>query len=240
MNEAVSQPGSRGGFENLVSLLSIVAVLVLSIFIMTLVNSSDLTPKLLPLPRTVFFQNDSPMNNAISTALSANDKHEVTIRFDQAVALLHAKQYEFAIQALDRVITLAPNMPEAYVNMGFALLGIEDYERAGNTFNYATELKVDQTNAYWGLALAMEGLKDYEGALGAMRSYIHLSKPDDPFLAKARSALWEWEEKLGRIDTDEVRKQQRQQQGQQQGQQQRNLQQPRQDGQQQQSNPHAR
>jgi len=45
----------------------------------------------------------------------------------------------------------------------------------------------------------LEGLKDYEAALGAMRAYIHLSIPSDPFLAKARSALWEWEARLGRI-----------------------------------------
>ena len=41
-------------------------------------------------------------------------------------------------------------------------------------------------------------MEDYEGALGAMRSYIHLSPPNDPFLAKARAAIWEWETKLGR------------------------------------------
>lgn len=226
--QSSSQSGSRGAFENLVSLLSIVSILIMSVFVVSLTNHSDLTPKVLPLPHTVFSQNSMPM----SGALSANDRHEVTIRFEQAIALLHAKQYEFAIQALDRVITLAPDMPEAYVNMGFALLGIHEYERAGNTFNYATELKLDQTNAYWGLALAMEGLEDYEGALGAMRSYIHLSTPDDPYLARARSALWEWEEKLGRVKTDDIRK--LQQQSQQRQSQSKKPHSP------QQSNPHAR
>jgi tetratricopeptide (TPR) repeat protein len=120
-------------------------------------------------------------------------------RFEQAVALLHAQQYEYAITALDSVLAMAPKMPEAYVNMGYAFLGLKEYGPARGAFEKALELKVDQVNAYYGLAEAFEGMKDYEGALGAMRSYIHLSPPDDPFLAKARAALWEWEAELGRI-----------------------------------------
>jgi hypothetical protein len=46
------------------------------------------------------------------------------------------------------------------------------------------------------LAVALEGLKDIPGALGAMRSYVHLSKNDDPYLRKANAAIWEWEESL--------------------------------------------
>ncbi|HEC19929.1 MAG TPA: tetratricopeptide repeat protein [Gammaproteobacteria bacterium] len=120
-------------------------------------------------------------------------------RFQQAVALLHAKRYDYAITALDAVLEMAPNMPEAYVNMGYAFLGLEEYGPARGAFEKAIDLKVDQVNAYYGLAEAFEGLKDYEAALGAMRSYIHLSKPDDPYLAKARAALWEWEAQLGRV-----------------------------------------
>jgi hypothetical protein len=40
--------------------------------------------------------------------------------------------------------------------------------------------------------------QDYESALGGMRSYLHLTPADDPHRVKARAALWEWEEKLGR------------------------------------------
>jgi hypothetical protein len=32
-----------------------------------------------------------------------------------------------------------------------------------------------------------------------MRTYIHLSRPDDAHLVKARAALWEWEAQLGRV-----------------------------------------
>jgi len=124
--------------------------------------------------------------------------NQIDERFQQAIAMLHAKQYDFAIKALHRVIELAPKMPEAYVNMGYALIGKEDYKAAADFFNAAIELKPYQANAYWGLAVSMEQLGELEVALGAMRSYIHLSPPNDPFLRKARSALWEWESNLKR------------------------------------------
>lgn len=126
-------------------------------------------------------------------------ERQVAERFQQAIGLLHAKQYGYAITALDAVLVMAPKMPEAYVNMGFAFIGLEEFGPAQGAFEKAIDLKMDQVNAYYGLAIALEGQGQYETALGAMRSYIHLSQPDDPFLAKARSALWEWEAQLGRV-----------------------------------------
>lgn len=138
-----------------------------------------------------------------SQALSSpQTEHErrVAERFQQAVALLHAQRYDYAITALDAVLAMAPRLPEAYVNMGYAFLGLKEHGPARGAFEAALDIKLDQVNAYYGLAEAFEGQGDYEAALGAMRSYIHLSPPDDPFLAKARSALWEWEARLGRIE----------------------------------------
>jgi len=129
---------------------------------------------------------------------------KVMERFQQGIALLHAKRYDYAITAMDSVLNMAPNMPEAYVNMGYAFLGLEEYGPARGAFEKALSIKLDQVNAYYGLAIAFEGTNELEAALGAMRSYIHLSNPDDPFLAKARAALWEWEAQLGRIEGVEV------------------------------------
>lgn len=123
---------------------------------------------------------------------------EIDGRFKQAVAMLHAKQYEHAATALHRVLELAPGMPEAHVNMGFALIGLKRYAAARDFFETAIDRRPAQINAYYGLAEALEGLNDLEGALGAMRSYVHRSRPDDPYLRKARAALWEWELALGR------------------------------------------
>lgn len=122
-------------------------------------------------------------------------------RFQEAVVLLHAKKYKYAITALDEVVRIVPNMPEAYVNMGFAFFGLKRYDEAEEAFNKAIELRPFQANAYYGLASVLDVKKDYEAALGAMRSFIHLSPSDtnQRYLAKARAAIWEWEGLLGRI-----------------------------------------
>jgi len=125
-------------------------------------------------------------------------QREIQQRFEQAVVMLHARQYDHAVTALHRVLAIAPRMPEAHVNMGYALLGLEQPDAARGFFNAAIELNPRQANAYYGLALTEEARQDYEGALGAMRTFLHFAPADDPFRTKARSALWEWEGKLGR------------------------------------------
>ena len=122
---------------------------------------------------------------------------EVKRRFDEAVVMLHARQYEHAVTALHRVLALAPEMPEAHVNMGYALLGLQRGKAARDFFDGATALKPDQANAYFGLALAWEAEGDLRMATGAMRSYLHLARHEsDAHLRRARAALWEWETRL--------------------------------------------
>jgi len=123
---------------------------------------------------------------------------ETNARFQQAVAMLHAKQYGHAATALHRVLQIAPRMPEAHVNMGFALLGLGRYGVARDFFRSALEIRPTQANAYYGLAMAEEGLGDVESGLGAMRSFLHFSPANDPYRTRARAALWEWEQALGR------------------------------------------
>lgn len=118
---------------------------------------------------------------------------EIERRFGQAVVMLHAKKYDHAITALHRVLELAPAMPEAHVNMGYALLGLERFKAAGDFFAGALALRPSQANAYFGLALALDAQHDRAGALGAMRTYVHLAPPDDPYVRRARAALWEWQ-----------------------------------------------
>lgn len=128
--------------------------------------------------------------------VAAAEKQEVDLRFRQAVAMLHAKRYEYAVAALERVLDIRPEMPEAHVNMGYALLGLKQYKAAYGFFDRATVLRPMQANAYYGMAEALYELGDHEGAVGAMRSYVHLSSPDDPYVRRANAALWEWEEAL--------------------------------------------
>jgi len=122
---------------------------------------------------------------------------ELRRHFDAAVLLLHSRRYADAQVSLRRVIELAPRLPEAHVNMGFAWLGLQRAAQARESFEHAITLKADQANAYYGLALAQESLGDLELALGAMRSYLHLARGDsEAHLRRARSALWEWEAQL--------------------------------------------
>jgi tetratricopeptide (TPR) repeat protein len=118
---------------------------------------------------------------------------EVDRRFSSGVVLLSGRNFDLAASEFHRVLELAPGMPEAHVNMGFALLGTQRFAVAKDFFTRAIDLHTGQLNAYYGLALALEGLHDLPGARGAMRSYIHLARSDDPYLTRANAALWEWD-----------------------------------------------
>ncbi len=55
-------------------------------------------------------------------------------------------------------------------------------------------LRSDQANAYYGLGVALDALGDRAGAVGAMRTYLHLARDEKPeHLSRARAALWEWQ-----------------------------------------------
>lgn len=123
---------------------------------------------------------------------------EIDARFRQGVIMLHAKEYEHAATAFHRVLELAPTMPEAHANMGFALLGQKRYQAALDFFDGATSLRAGQLNAYYGMAEAYEGLGDLRGALEAMEAWLHRAKPDDPFRRRAEAAVWEWRARLAK------------------------------------------
>ncbi len=116
--------------------------------------------------------------------------------FSRGTALLAARQYEAAASAWHGVLALAPRMPEAHVNMGFALIGLNRFAVAREFFEAAIDLKSSQLNAYFGLALALEGLGDLPGALGAMRTYLHLSSNEDAHVMRARTDVLRWEATL--------------------------------------------
>ena len=117
-------------------------------------------------------------------------------QFQQAVVFLQHGEYDYAVQGFHEVLKVAPNMPEAHANMGFALLGLEEFEAARSFFDTATNLRPGQSNAYYGLAVAHEGLGELPQAVAAMRAYIHVADNDDQYRRKAEAAIWEWEAEL--------------------------------------------
>ena len=131
---------------------------------------------------------------------SVNDD-QIRRHFDSAVTLLRTGRYQLAINGFRAVLEQSPTMPEAYINTGFAQIELQQFEQASRSFQIAIDLRPGQVNAYWGLAVSLEGLCDIPGAIGAMRTYLHLAPEDDPFLVKANAALWEWGQ-MKHADTD--------------------------------------
>ena len=136
----------------------------------------------------------TPSTTATMPAEVTASDSQLKRHFDWAVTQLRSGHYQQAINGFRAVIEQSPAMPEAYINTGFAHIELQQYEQAMKSFQTAIDLRPTQVNAYWGLAVSLEGLCDIAGATGAMRTYIHLAPADDPFLVKARAALWEWEQ----------------------------------------------
>ncbi|MCB1954294.1 MAG: tetratricopeptide repeat protein [Rhodocyclaceae bacterium] len=126
-------------------------------------------------------------------------RSEIDQRFNQGVLMLHARRYDDAAKAFHRVLQLAPRLPDAHVNMGFALIGLQQWSAAHDFFATAIELNPEQANAYYGLAVSLEAQSDLPGAIGAMQTYLHRGARDDPYRQKAQAALWEWQEALSRV-----------------------------------------
>lgn len=113
--------------------------------------------------------------------------------FAQGVALLQAGQHARAALQFEHAVQIAPQLPEAHVNLGYARLGVGDAGGARDAFAHAIDLRPGQVNAYWGLAVSLEALCDFAGAIGAMRTFVHLTDDADPFARRAHAALWEWQ-----------------------------------------------
>lgn len=121
---------------------------------------------------------------------------EIDRLFSLAVDDLQAGRAEQALSALEQVLVLAPSLVDAHVNAGFALIDLARFDAAQEHFRLATRLKPLQANAYYGQALAYEAEADLELALGAMRTYVHLSEADSAHTRRAWSAIWEWQARL--------------------------------------------
>lgn len=122
---------------------------------------------------------------------------ELDAVFAAAVEQMQRRRYRRALELWHRALLINPELPEIKVNMGFTLFELGRYPAARDFFVAAMAQNEYQANAYYGLALVHEQMGDLEAALGAMRSFIHLSgEQDRPFLRRARAALWEWEAQL--------------------------------------------
>ncbi len=127
---------------------------------------------------------------------AAFDRH-----FRQGVSLLRAGRAGEALRVLKAATTIAPNVPEAHVNLGFAAIALGHAQEAEAAFLKAIEHKPGLQNAYFGLAESRELRGDHRGALHAMRTFVHLTPEDAPFRRRADAAIWEWQALLEDGDT---------------------------------------
>ena len=130
---------------------------------------------------------EAPNRLPINDHQPAFDRH-----FKQGVALLRAGKAGEAYQVLMAASAIAPNVPEALVNLGFAAIALERAEEAEAAFLRAIEIRPEQRNAYFGLAESRELQGDHRGAVHAMSAFLHLTPEDDPFRRRADAAIWEW------------------------------------------------
>jgi len=116
----------------------------------------------------------------------------VATRFQQAVHLLQQKNYPEALTAWQRVLAVAPELPEAWVNLGYTRLGLKQYREAEKAFRHAIRRRAGQANAYYGLALSLAGQKKYAMAADNMQVYLERAPKGEPYGKKARKLrdLW--------------------------------------------------
>lgn len=113
--------------------------------------------------------------------------------FRAGLRALQSGQVAEAARAFESAAQIDPRSPEAQVNLGFAYLMANRTREAVDSFSRAVDLRPGQVNAYYGLAEALEQAGDLPAAIGAMRTFIHLTDDDDPFKRRAMAAVWEWE-----------------------------------------------
>lgn len=114
---------------------------------------------------------------------------------------IRAKKYDDAIAALHAAREQLQKNAKAYLLMARALEGKSDYDIARDFYAAAIDRDVLLADAYFGFATASESLGDLESAIGGMRNYLHVQPKADMArlkIAQARSAIWEWESRLGR------------------------------------------
>lgn len=115
--------------------------------------------------------------------------------------LLKAGKYDQALERLNAVRPEVQHLPESLVLVGNALLGKKDYRTAGDFFYAAVDRDPTLADGYFGFAVAAEAVGDLPLAIGGMRNFLHMQTDPDKYrlkVAQARSAIWEWESRLGR------------------------------------------
>jgi tetratricopeptide (TPR) repeat protein len=128
-----------------------------------------------------------------SMPTEGNRQRELAARFEQGVAMLRLGEFEHAVTAFHRVLVLAPRLPEAHLNMGFALYELNDYQGAQRFFEGAKALAPGFLNVEYGLAVSLFAQGKVVDAVHHMATYLGGLKRGDPFrkIAEEKMKLME-------------------------------------------------
>ncbi len=98
--------------------------------------------------------------------------------YDSAGRKFESKDYQGALDDLNRVIQLDPSHVQAYKNRGGTKVVLKDYKGALADYNRAIQLDSNFVNAYNGRGfLKMIALNDYSGALSDLNRAVKI-QPD--------------------------------------------------------------
>lgn len=131
---------------------------------------------------------------------------QIEAHFQRGLTMMHAGEHLLAAKAFSEVLKLDEGVVDARVNLGFCFVGMAAWHEAFLEFQTAIAMRPEQANAYYGTALVLYELNDAEGALGNMRTYVHLAGENAPFQQQAMRSILAWEDELRikRADTEEI------------------------------------
>ncbi len=120
--------------------------------------------------------------------------------FSRALACQQAGLATEAIRLYEHLLSLRPDLPEVYNNLGVVLASLGRFGKASAAYRRAIELKPDSPQAYcnWGIVLASLGR--FAEAAAKYRRAISL----DPVVADVHSNLGNVLRELGRLDEAEA------------------------------------
>lgn len=85
---------------------------------------------------------------------------------------------DFAIEAIEKAISLDPNNPSFYLESGSIYLLIENYEKAIDNFQKVTKMKPDYANGFYNLGIVYKKVGSYGEAKKALQKALEILPED--------------------------------------------------------------
>jgi len=95
----------------------------------------------------------------------------------------------FAILSAQQAVSLDPNNPQEYINLGGIYYQLKQWDKAEQQFQQAINLKPDFPNAYYNLGHALQEKGDLKGALAQFQTVKTLVANDPGNLAKINAEI---------------------------------------------------